>query len=215
MKKLVTICLYLGVALILALMPPANPLPATVTAAAEIAGGSNTAFSEQRNVFTHNGKTRQYLLVFPAEYARDTRHWPLILFLHGSSGRGLNLDLVKQYGPPLIAEQHPSFPFVVLAPQCPEEEYWTDNADLLAALLDDVLARYRLDRDRVYLTGTSMGGNGVWHLAARHPQYFAAIAPSPPARPFPPSGRNSFLLCQSGLFTAKKTPYVPWRPTKP
>jgi predicted peptidase len=49
----------------------------------------------------------------------------MILFLHGGSGRGQNLDLVKGYGPPLLAEEQQDFPFAVLAPQCPDNEYWT------------------------------------------------------------------------------------------
>jgi predicted peptidase len=44
-------------------------------------------------------------------------------------------------------------------------------------LLDDIIRTYRVDRDRVYLTGLSMGGFGTWDLAAAHPEKFAAIAP--------------------------------------
>jgi predicted peptidase len=44
-------------------------------------------------------------------------------------------------------------------------------------LLDEVLKRYRVDLDRVYVTGNSMGGNGTWALAAKCPERFAAIAP--------------------------------------
>jgi predicted peptidase len=39
------------------------------------------------------------------------------------------------------------------------------------------LRKYRIDKDRVYLTGLSMGGYGTWALAAAHPEKFAAIAP--------------------------------------
>src|SRR5205085_1737719 len=59
---------------------------------------------------------------------------------------------------------------------CPTDQRgW--RPDALAALLDDVLAHYKGDPDRVYLTGLSMGGFGTWALAARHPDKFAAIAP--------------------------------------
>ncbi len=134
-------------------------------------------YIEERDTFSYNGMTLQYMLVLPADYSRMDRAWPMILFLHGGSGRGQNLDLVKSYGPPLIAEEQKNFPFVVLAPQCPEGEYWTTKADILAALLDDVLKRYQIDPDRVYLTGTSMGGNGTWNLVCQHPEYFAAVTP--------------------------------------
>jgi len=122
-------------------------------------------------------KKFEYLITFPRGYAQTTNQWPLILFLHGSSGRGTDLNLVKRYGPPFIATQQLDFPFIVLAPQCPVGEYWTANAEMLVALLDDVLKRCRIDQERVYLTGTSMGGDGTWNLACQHPEYFAAIAP--------------------------------------
>jgi predicted peptidase len=41
----------------------------------------------------------------------------------------------------------------------------------------EVTARYRIDTDRVYLTGPSLGGSGTWYIAARYPETFAAIAP--------------------------------------
>ena len=47
----------------------------------------------------------------------------------------------------------------------------------LNALLDDVVGKYRVDKDRIYVTGLSMGGFGTWSLAAAHPERFAAIAP--------------------------------------
>jgi pimeloyl-ACP methyl ester carboxylesterase len=50
------------------------------------------------------------------------------------------------------------------------------EADLLA-ILDDVLANYRGDPSRQYLTGVSYGGFGTWYVASRHPERFAAIAP--------------------------------------
>ena len=54
---------------------------------------------------------------------------------------------------------------------------WAWNVEALDALLDEVLKRYRVDLDRVYVTGNSMGGNGTWALAAKCPERFAAIAP--------------------------------------
>jgi predicted peptidase len=47
----------------------------------------------------------------------------------------------------------------------------------LGALLDEIEAKYRVDKDRIYVTGLSMGGSGTWRLAAEFPDRFAAIAP--------------------------------------
>ena len=131
---------------------------------------------EKRSSFTYKGKAISYLLIFPAEYFRGAQTWPLLVFLHGSSLRGNNLDLLKQYGPPLIASEQANFPLVVLAPQCPEGEAWKDG-DGLAALIDEVKKQNRIDSSRVYLSGMSLGGSGVWYLAAQHPEYFAAMVP--------------------------------------
>lgn len=127
----------------------------------------------------------RYLLHLPRDYGRDpSRRWPLILYLHGGSRRGADLDSVRVWGLPKLVEQDPSFPFIVVSPQAAPGTLWTDT-DLLAALLDEVAARYAVDRTRVYLTGHSMGGNGTWYLAYAHPERFAAIAPmSGPANPW-------------------------------
>ena len=80
-----------------------------------------------------------------------------------------------QAQPAKLAPQKGDFPFFLLSPQCPLEQIWDDDA--LLALLDHVIARFHIDTRRVYLTGLSMGGYGVWSLAAKHPERFAAIAP--------------------------------------
>lgn len=47
----------------------------------------------------------------------------------------------------------------------------------LLAMIDSTIGEFRGDADRVYLTGLSYGGFGTWHMAAAHPQRWAAIAP--------------------------------------
>ena len=118
-----------------------------------------------------------YLLFLPEGYDDQEKEWPLILFLHGSGERGDDLTKVKIHGPPKIVEQQKDFPFIVVSPQCPEQQWWTDNLDTLINLLDEITTRYNVDNDRVYLTGLSMGGFGTWALASRYPERFAAIAP--------------------------------------
>ena len=115
-----------------------------------------------------------YLLFLPEGYAKSKQRWPLMLFLHGAGESGTNLDKLKVLGPPKIVESKPDFPFVLVSPQTSREGW---NPDTLNALLDDVLRKYRVDKDRVYLTGASMGGSGTWRLAAAHPERFAAIVP--------------------------------------
>jgi predicted peptidase len=117
-----------------------------------------------------------YLLFLPADYkARSDRTWPLLLFLHGSGERGGDLRLVAVHGPPKYVLEHPDFPFILVAPQCPQGQLWSQ--DTLLALLDEIVQKYRVDKSRIYLTGLSMGGYATWDLGLTHPEKFAAIAP--------------------------------------
>lgn len=118
----------------------------------------------------------RYLLFLPQGYEQDTsRTWPLILFLHGAGERGDDLWLVAKHGPPKVVREQPDFPFILVSPQCPAGQRWSD--EVLLALLDEVLAAHRVDPTRVYLTGLSMGGYGTWSLGLAHPERFAAIVP--------------------------------------
>jgi len=117
-----------------------------------------------------------YLLFLPKGYdSKSKRRWPLILFLHGAGERGTNVWKVATHGPPKIATAQPDFPFIVVSPQCPDGQTW--SKDVLLGLLDDIVARYAVDKGRVYLTGLSMGGYGTWDLGLSYPERFAAIVP--------------------------------------
>jgi predicted peptidase len=101
---------------------------------------------------------------------------PLVVFLHGKGERGADLRLLERHGLPRLIAEGRSFPFLAVSPQCLETEFWSDAAGLpefVAAAVD----RHRADPTRVYLTGLSMGGFGVWSLAQRHPERYAAILP--------------------------------------
>lgn len=118
----------------------------------------------------------RYLLYLPAAYRQNRRQrWPLLLFLHGAGERGSDLTQVKKHGPPKFLDERPDFPFIVVSPQCPAGEWW--DTTVLSALLDEIIAKYRVDEDRVYVTGLSMGGFGTWMLASCEPWRFAALVP--------------------------------------
>ncbi|WP_217183970.1 alpha/beta hydrolase-fold protein [Streptomyces sp. AC495_CC817] len=122
--------------------------------------------------------TLRYLLHLPDAYDVDPdRRWPLVLFLHGAGERGSELDLAAVHGPPKLADAGHEFPFILVTPQCAESSQWVTELTVLAHLLDEVSAAYRVDTDRVVVTGLSMGGFGTWSLAVRYPDRFAAIAP--------------------------------------
>lgn len=121
----------------------------------------------------------QYLLFIPAGYGdNQTKKWPLIMYLHGGSRRGDDIEKLREpgFGLTALLEKKKSFPFVVVSPLCPNGEFWTDT-EALISLLDEIEKHYSIDLSRVYLTGHSMGGFGTWYLAYQHPERFAAIAP--------------------------------------
>jgi predicted peptidase len=124
-----------------------------------------------------------YLLFLPAEYEKNiSQRWPLILYLHGGSLRGADIDSLRKLGLPHKVESEPNFPFVVVSPQCPAGEIWTD-VETLDALLDHLQTAYRIDADRITVTGHSMGGRGALYLAYRFPQRFAAVLALSPLSP--------------------------------
>jgi predicted peptidase len=118
-----------------------------------------------------------YLLFLPEDYGKKRQRWPLMVFLHGAGERGSDLNKVKVHGPPKIVKNRKDFPFIVVSPQCPEGDWWTEKVEVLINLVDDISTRYKVDKKRIYLTGLSMGGYGTWALASAYPERFAAIAP--------------------------------------
>ena len=117
----------------------------------------------------------KYLISLPEGYGNVDQKWPLVLFLHGAGESGSDLELVKIHGPARLIAAGKQFPFIMVAPQCPSRQPWSE--DVLGSLLDNIEDKYAVDKSRVYVTGLSMGGYGTWGLAMRYPDRFAAIVP--------------------------------------
>ncbi len=183
------------------------------------------------------GAERDYFVYLPRGH-RQSKRWPVILFLHGDGERGdakSELDFVLCHGPLYEAWiQKRDLPFIVIAPQLPpfsqagnapapaqardrsvipqrqpggaparpaesiartsddmggvvaepptggadaDTEGWQSLELELLAMVDHAVKEFGGDDRRVYLTGLSRGGFGVWSMAAKHPDRFAAIAP--------------------------------------
>lgn len=125
------------------------------------------------------GATFRYQVYVPASYASSTAAWPAILFLHGAGERGDDGLAQTSVGLAAAIRRTPAkYPAIVVMPQVPGDSVWVGAAaDAALAALDRTMAEFRIDADRVYLTGLSMGGNGTWDLAWRAPERWAAIAP--------------------------------------
>jgi predicted peptidase len=104
-----------------------------------------------------------------------------VVFLHGAGESGDDLEQVKIHGPPKLVEKAPGdFPFLVVSPQAPNDhvpliDRW--NPRLVAELVEHIASQYAVDRDRISLTGLSMGGFGTIRTLAHYPDLFAAGAP--------------------------------------
>lgn len=166
-------------------MKPSVLLGALLLLAGSLAHAADSTVPEPKPGAQIAGSYRQqvtrtqqlnYLLYVPPGYAADaTKQWPLVLFLHGAGERGDDLAKVTVHGPPKLVKQGKELPFILVSPQCPDDERW--QPEVLAGLLDQVQAGLRVDAKRVYVTGLSMGGYGSWALGVRYPERFAAIAP--------------------------------------
>jgi predicted peptidase len=86
------------------------------------------------------------------------------------------LNKLKGYGLPYLVDKGQDFDFIIASPQCPENKYWvTEN--WFDSLYLDLKNRCRIDTNRVYVTGISMGGYGAFTVAMDFPETFAALLP--------------------------------------
>jgi len=124
------------------------------------------------------GKTSlHYWLALPPDSEKKPDNgWPVMFFMHGAGERGANLDKVKQHGPPKLVGKTPELnKFIIVSPQCPEGRWWDIVA--LKGLIDHTLKTQPADKDRVIITGLSMGGYATWGLLAAYPDLAAAAVP--------------------------------------
>ncbi len=125
-----------------------------------------------------------YQLWLPMDWPADQRSRALFVFLHGNGHQGTDLSGILNEGPPRYLAERPElaqwFPMVALFPQLPPKWRWDTPgaASLVNGLIEQICRRYpRIDRKRIYLSGLSMGGKGVWLTALQKPNLYAAIAP--------------------------------------
>lgn len=142
------------------------------------------------------GEKLNYRLLTP-ENAKQSKKYPLVMFLHGAGERGEDNEKQLIHGSqmflnPTVREKHPAF---ILFPQCPSNLYWAflerpesfDNLQMggemppilqtVKEMLDTYLADPMVDKDRIYIMGLSMGGMGTFSLVSRYPEIFAAAIP--------------------------------------
>lgn len=105
------------------------------------------------------------------------RRYPLVLFYHGIGEKGNgseDLQRVLLHGPPKLINQGRHFPVIVISPQ--SSSGWF-NGDSFLRLYTYLTTHYPIDINRVYVTGLSAGGGGVWKSLEAHYDKIAAAVP--------------------------------------
>jgi acetyl esterase/lipase len=172
-------CLFLAAPLVpaWALAPGGGGLAASHSHQEKLEPAQETGFLNRR--IELHGVSYRYQVYLPEEWRRDDHKlWPVILFLHGRGERGSEGMWQTQIGLPQAVRDHPErWPFVIVMPQCPLPDYWTDPEMLSLAMdaLDEESAEFHGDPEHTYLTGLSLGGYGAWELARLHPRRWAAV----------------------------------------
>lgn len=132
-----------------------------------------------------DGFTMKYRLYVPDNYD-SSRAYPCLLFMHGSGERGNDNEAQIKVGLPCMFTDpdSPVYESIIIAPQCPEGDSWVydfsvDSVAMKTTLeiLETVCSTYSVNRNRVYVTGISMGGHGTWDALSRHSELFAAGMP--------------------------------------
>lgn len=114
-----------------------------------------------------------YGVHFPDDYA----DLPLMVYLHGAGERGLKYDHVARHAISKLIAEGREYKAVVLAPQCPEDCVWDNVVKDLKKIIDSVAAEYGIKKDRICITGNSMGGYGTFAMGMAYPNFFSAMAP--------------------------------------
>lgn len=132
-----------------------------------------------------DGFKLKYRLYVPEDYD-PSKAYPCLLFLHGVGERGDDNAAQIKVGLPCMFTDadSPVYESIVIAPQCPTDYHWvmdssSDSKPMKAviAILDEVCQTYSVNRNRIYVTGLSMGGYGTWGALSRHSKLFAAGMP--------------------------------------
>jgi predicted peptidase len=150
---------------------------AAVVPLASVRGASVSDFMDFSLRAANNSLLLPGRLYVPPEAVGSSAPRPLILFLHGAGESGTNnLGQINQNIDNLLAAAKQRGAFLY-APQT--NSGWADLTigTRTATMLDRALAEQNVDMNRLYVTGLSMGGGGVWNMLQRYPDRFAAAVP--------------------------------------
>lgn len=172
-RTIVVLVTLVGMLITIAPMPSLQPQAKAAT----------TAVLNHTQRQLPNGTNLPYYEYLPEGYG--TRPFALLVFFHGidECGNGTTeLSRVLRHGPPSLIEGGKVFDAIVISPQLPPNSTgecrsisWSTS--ITVPFVDAILSKYNVDRDRIYITGLSLGGGGTWMYAKARPNMVAAIVP--------------------------------------
>jgi predicted peptidase len=162
-----------------------------IGAAAQVAGDSPVyvpGLHDELELPRADQPTIHYAIQIPPNYSPSTPV-PLILALHygvrGRGAAGAGAEMVQILIGPALA----GLGAIIVAPDSVRGDWSTpENENAVNALLEMIVARYPIDKNRIAVTGYSMGGTGSWHIAEKFPERFSAAIPIASRPPASPSG---------------------------
>jgi len=124
-------------------------------------------------MYSENEFGMNYKVFYPDAY----EELPLIVYLHGAGERGENISHLYRHGIPKLIAEGKEFNAIILCPQCPKQYVWDNVVEKTKRIIDLVSDEYEIKKDRICITGSSMGGFGTWMMAKTYPSFFAGAAP--------------------------------------
>jgi predicted peptidase len=145
---------------------------------------------------TFNTNSIPYRLFIPSQKGNEV--YPLIIALHGAGERGNDNEAQIKYHQLATvwvdSNNQSTHPCFVIAPQCPKNNRWVDadwnlntfdfkstpisnELETVSNLIEKTIKKFPIDKNRIYITGLSMGGFGTWYMLIKYPNRFAAAIP--------------------------------------
>lgn len=134
---------------------------------------TNITFSQSKMIAYRDTVPNGYnfWVYTPENYDSNQNALPLVVFLHGHSLCGHDLNRVRRYGTLDAIAMGRKINAVVLAPQNPGGPW---NPDKIMNVIDWIQEHYNTDYNRMYVIGMSLGGYGTFSMAAKYPDRIAA-----------------------------------------
>ena len=152
----------------------------------------------ENEIFVNENDTLNYRILKPLDYDPN-QQYPVHLFLHGAGERGFDNTSQLTYVDRLFLkkENREQYKSWVILPQCPTNDRWpsllSDNEwnnnfenkitspnkslKLVMELMDRFIEKKQVNKQKVYVSGLSMGGMGTFEILYRMPNMFAAATP--------------------------------------